>query len=187
MIQYTQKVSVYLPPFFETHIYLSSSLFDNTHLLSTTRRKSLSLSLSLPRIESTQYIMVVSSKSSSSPSTKEITCTAAIAVAPNAPLELAKVIVSPPQKGEVRVKITHAALCHTDAYTLSGQDPEGLFPSILGHEAAGVVEAVGEGVTSCKVGDSVIPCYQACCLNIDNVQPCKFCAHPKTNLCQAVR
>ncbi len=131
--------------------------------------------------------MVVSSKSSSSPSTKEITCTAAIAVAPNAPLELAKVIVSPPQKGEVRVKITHAALCHTDAYTLSGQDPEGLFPSILGHEAAGVVEAVGEGVTSCKVGDSVIPCYQACCLNIDNVQPCKFCAHPKTNLCQAVR
>ena len=126
------------------------------------------------------------SSSSSSP-IKEITCTAAIAVAPNAPLELAKVIVSPPQKGEVRVKITHAALCHTDAYTLSGQDPEGLFPSILGHEAAGGVEAVGEGVTGCKVGDSVIPCYQACCLNIDNVQPCKFCAHPKTNLCQAVR
>ena len=170
--------------FRDAYIFISS-LFDNTHLLST-RRKSLSLSLSLPRIESTQYIMVVSS-SSSSPMNKEITCTAAIAVAPNAPLELAKVIVSPPQKGEVRVKITHAALCHTDAYTLSGQDPEGLFPSILGHEAAGVVEAVGEGVTSCKVGDSVIPCYQACCLNIDNVQPCKFCAHPKTNLCQAVR
>lgn len=140
----------------------------------------ISLSLSL-KIESTM------ASSSSSPSKEEITCTAAIAVAPNAPLELAKVIVSPPQKGEVRVKITHAALCHTDAYTLSGQDPEGLFPSILGHEAAGVVEAVGEGVTSCKVGDSVIPCYQACCLNIDNVQPCKFCAHPKTNLCQAVR
>jgi hypothetical protein len=184
VIQYTQKVSVYLPPFFETHIYLSRrSLIIRTYYR---RGENLSLSLSLPRIESTQYIMVVSS-SSSSPSNKEITCTAAIAVAPNAPLELAKVIVSPPQKGEVRVKITHAALCHTDAYTLSGQDPEGLFPSILGHEAAGVVEAVGEGVTSCKVGDSVIPCYQACCLNIDNVQPCKFCAHPKTNLCQAVR
>ena len=183
MIQYTQKVSVYLPPFFETHIYLSRRSLIRTYYR---RGENLSLSLSLPRIESTQYIMVVSS-SSSSPSNKEITCTAAIAVAPNAPLELAKVIVSPPQKGEVRVKITHAALCHTDAYTLSGQDPEGLFPSILGHEAAGVVEAVGEGVTSCKVGDSVIPCYQACCLNIDNVQPCKFCAHPKTNLCQAVR
>ena len=184
MIQYTQKGAVYLPPFFETHIYLSRrSLIIRTYYR---RGENLSLSLSLPRIESTQYIMVVSS-SSSSPSNKEITCTAAIAVAPNAPLELAKVIVSPPQKGEVRVKITHAALCHTDAYTLSGQDPEGLFPSILGHEAAGVVEAVGEGVTSCKVGDSVIPCYQACCLNIDNVQPCKFCAHPKTNLCQAVR
>ena len=163
---------------FSRRIYLSS-LFD-THFIDAEK---ISLSLSLPRIEST-YIMV--SSSSSSP-IKEITCTAAIAVAPNAPLELAKVIVSPPQKGEVRVKITHAALCHTDAYTLSGQDPEGLFPSILGHEAAGVVEAVGEGVTSCKVGDSVIPCYQACCLNIDNVQPCKFCAHPKTNLCQAVR
>ena len=95
--------------------------------------------------------------------------------------------VDPPKAGEVRVKLQSCALCHTDAYTLSGQDPEGLFPSILGHEAAGVVEAVGEGVTSCKVGDSVIPCYQACCLNIDNVQPCKFCAHPKTNLCQAVR
>ena len=145
-------------------------------------------SLSLSRIESTTTTTDTTAMTTlTTKNEEEITCTAAIAVAPNAPLELASVIVSPPQKGEVRVKITHAALCHTDAYTLSGQDPEGIFPSILGHEAAGVVEAVGEGVTSCKVGDSVIPCYQACCLNIENVQPCKFCAHPKTNLCQAVR
>lgn len=120
-------------------------------------------------------------------SSEEFTCKAAIATAPNQPLEICDVIVSPPQKGEVRIKITHTALCHTDSYTLSGQDPEGLFPAILGHEAAGIVESVGEGVTSCKVGDSVIPCYQACCLNIENVTPCKFCVHPKTNLCQAVR
>ena len=147
-----------------------------------------SLPLSLSRIESTTTTTTaMTTLTTLTTKIEEITCTAAIAVAPNAPLELASVIVSPPQKGEVRVKITHAALCHTDAYTLSGQDPEGIFPSILGHEAAGVVEAVGEGVTSCKVGDSVIPCYQACCLNIENVQPCKFCAHPKTNLCQAVR
>ena len=99
-------------------------------------------------------------------SPSEITCKAALATAPNVPLEICDVIVSPPQKGEVRIKITHTALCHTDSYTLSGQDPEGLFPAILGHEAAGIVESVGEGVTSCKVGDSVIPCYQACCLNI---------------------
>ena len=145
-------------------------------------------SLSLSRIESTTTTADTTAMTTlTTKNEEEITCTAAIAVAPNAPLELASVIVSPPQKGEVRVKITHAALCHTDAYTLSGQDPEGIFPSILGHEAAGVVEAVGEGVTSCKVGDSVIPCYQACCLNIENVQPCKFCAHPNTNLCQAVR
>ena len=125
--------------------------------------------------------------SSSTTIGREITCKAAIATAPNAPLEIADVVVSPPQKGEVRIKITHTALCHTDAYTLSGQDPEGLFPAILGHEAAGIVESVGEGVTSCKVGDSVIPCYQACCLNIEGVDACKFCLHPKTNWCQAVR
>ena len=89
--------------------------------------------------------------------------------------------VAPPQAGEVRIKIAANALCHTDAYTLSGQDPEGLFPCVLGHEAAGVVESVGPGVTSVQPGDAVIPCYQACC------GECKFCKHPKTNLCQAVR
>ena len=69
-------------------------------------------------------------------------------------------LVAPPQAGEVRIKITHTALCHTDAFTLSGEDPEGKFPCILGHEAAGIVESVGEGVTTVKPGDRVIPCYQ---------------------------
>ena len=91
------------------------------------------------------------------------------------------VIVAPPQAGEVRIKIVATALCHTDAYTLDGHDPEGLFPCILGHEAAGVVESVGEGVSSVSPGDHVIPCYQAFC------GACPMCASGKTNLCGSVR
>lgn len=72
-------------------------------------------------------------------------------------------MVGTPQAGEVRVKVIANALCHTDIYTLEGHDPEGLFPSILGHEAAAVVESVGEGVTSLVVGDVVIPCYTPEC------------------------
>lgn len=112
---------------------------------------------------------------------KPITCKAAIALEAKKDLIIDEVEVAVPQEGEVRVKIAANALCHTDVYTLSGQDPEGLFPCILGHEAAGIVESVGPGVTSVKPGDSVIPCYQA------NCHECKFCQHPKTNLCQAVR
>lgn len=112
---------------------------------------------------------------------KVISCKAAIAFGPKEPLKVATVEVGPPQEGEVRIKIAATALCHTDAYTLGGLDPEGLFPCILGHEAAGVVESVGPGVTSVKPGDHVIPCYQACC------HECKFCKNPKTNLCSAVR
>jgi NADPH:quinone reductase-like Zn-dependent oxidoreductase len=93
---------------------------------------------------------------------KPITCKAAIALAPKQDLVVDMVTVAPPQAGEVRIKIAANALCHTDAYTLSGQDPEGVFPCILGHEAAGVVESVGPGVTSVQPGDTVIPCYQAC-------------------------
>jgi len=92
-----------------------------------------------------------------------------------------KVKVAPPQAGEVRIKTEAVALCHTDAYTLEGSDPEGLFPSILGHEAAGIVESVGEGVTEFKPGDHVIPCYQAYCGD------CKFCRRPNINLCTSVR
>ncbi|CAI0474463.1 unnamed protein product [Linum tenue] len=110
-----------------------------------------------------------------------ITCKAAVAWEPNKPLVIEDVQVAPPQAGEVRIKILFTALCHTDAYTWSGKDPEGLFPCILGHEAAGIVESVGEGVTEVQPGDHVIPCYQAEC------KECKFCKSGKTNLCGKVR
>ncbi|KAH9785085.1 Alcohol dehydrogenase class-3 [Citrus sinensis] len=110
-----------------------------------------------------------------------ITCKAAVAWEPNKPLVIEDVQVAPPQAGEVRIKILFTALCHTDAYTWSGKDPEGLFPCILGHEAAGIVESVGEGVTEVQPGDHVIPCYQAEC------RECKFCKSGKTNLCGKVR
>ena len=122
---------------------------------------------------------------------KPITCRAAIAFQAKSPLEVVDVDVAPPQKGEVRVQITHTALCHTDAFTLSGQDPEGLFPSILGHEAAGIVESVGEGVTTVKPGDSVIPCYQAECFEEDRAKntcvTCRGYVKDKTNLCGKIR
>ncbi|CAK0822968.1 unnamed protein product [Prorocentrum cordatum] len=115
-----------------------------------------------------------------------IKCTAAVARAAKKnywedALVLEEVTVAPPQAGEVRVKITHAALCHTDAFTLCGDDPEGKFPSILGHEAAGIVESVGEGVTEFEPGDHVVPCYQAYC------GKCEFCLRPRINLCTSVR
>lgn len=85
------------------------------------------------------------------------------AYAPNEPLKVETITVAAPKAGEVRLKIFANALCHTDIYTLSGQDAEGKFPCILGHEAGGIVESVGEGVTSVKVGDKVIPCYTPEC------------------------
>lgn len=96
-------------------------------------------------------------------------------------IKMETVVVAPPQEGEVRIKVKAAALCHTDAYTLEGSDPEGLFPCVLGHEAAGVVESVGPGVTDFSVGDHVIPCYQAYC------GECAFCLRPNINLCTSVR
>eukprot|EP00882_Tetradesmus_deserticola_P003174 GHRQ01003365.1.p1 GENE.GHRQ01003365.1~~GHRQ01003365.1.p1 ORF type:complete len:383 (+),score=180.83 GHRQ01003365.1:394-1542(+) len=112
---------------------------------------------------------------------KPIDCKAAVAWDACKKLDVTTVTVEPPGPGEVRVKIVATALCHTDAYTLDGLDSEGLFPCILGHEAAGIVESVGEGVTSVKPGDHVIPCYQAYC------GECKFCKHPDSNLCISVR
>jgi len=106
---------------------------------------------------------------------------AAIALAAGKPLELVEIDVDGPKAGEVLVRIVATSVCHTDAYTLSGADPEGLFPAVLGHEGAGVVEAVGPGVTSLKPGDHVIPLYTAEC------GKCKFCLSGKTNLCGAVR
>ena len=110
-----------------------------------------------------------------------IRCRAAIAWKAGAPLSIEEVDVAPPKAGEVRVKIVATGVCHTDAFTLSGEDPEGIFPAILGHEGGGIVESIGEGVTSLKVGDHVIPLYTAEC------GECKFCTSGKTNLCQAVR
>ncbi len=96
-------------------------------------------------------------------------------------LEIIEVDVQAPKSGEVLVKIHASGVCHTDAYTLSGADPEGLFPSILGHEGAGVVVDIGDGVTSVATGDHVIPLYTPEC------RQCKFCLSGKTNLCQAIR
>jgi S-(hydroxymethyl)glutathione dehydrogenase/alcohol dehydrogenase len=106
---------------------------------------------------------------------------AAVAFEANKPLEIVEVDLAPPKEGEVLVKIVATGVCHTDAYTLSGADPEGLFPTILGHEGGGIVEAVGPGVTGLEVGDHVIPLYTAEC------GKCKFCTSGKTNLCGAVR
>ena len=106
---------------------------------------------------------------------------AAVANAAGAPLEIDNVQLDGPKDGEVMVEIKATGICHTDAYTLSGADPEGLFPAILGHEGAGVVVDVGPGVTSLAVGDHVIPLYTPEC------RQCKFCRSGKTNLCGAIR
>ena len=106
---------------------------------------------------------------------------AAVAWAPKQSLSIETVDLEGPKKGEVLVRIIASGVCHTDAYTLSGVDPEGLFPVILGHEGAGIVEEVGEGVTSLKKGDHVIPLYTPEC------GTCKFCLSGKTNLCQRIR
>jgi len=106
---------------------------------------------------------------------------AAVAFAPGKPLEIVELDVAPPRAGEVLVRIIATGVCHTDAFTLSGDDPEGVFPSVLGHEGGGVVVEIGEGVATLQPGDHVIPLYTAEC------GKCKFCRSGKTNLCQAVR
>ena len=106
---------------------------------------------------------------------------AAVAFAPGEPLKIVEIDVAAPKKGEVLIRITHTGVCHTDAFTLSGDDPEGVFPCVLGHEGSGIVVEVGEGVTYVKPGDHVIPLYTAEC------GECLFCKSGKTNLCVAVR
>lgn len=106
---------------------------------------------------------------------------AAVAFAAGQPLEIVEVDLEGPKAGEVLVEIKATGICHTDAFTLSGDDPEGAFPAILGHEGAGIVQEVGPGVTSVAVGDTVIPLYTPEC------RECNFCLHPKTNLCQSIR
>ena len=106
---------------------------------------------------------------------------AAVAFAANQPLEIVEVDVEGPKEGEVLVELKATGLCHTDAYTLSGKDSEGLFPSILGHEGCGIVREVGPGVTSVAPDDHVIPLYTPEC------RQCKMCLSGKTNLCSAIR
>src|SRR5512135_3827087 len=106
---------------------------------------------------------------------------AAVAFAPGRPLEVTTVTLDGPRTGEVLVEIKATGICHTDEFTLSGKDPEGLFPAILGHEGAGVVVDIGPGVTSVKKGDHVIPLYTPEC------RQCKSCLSGKTNLCTAIR
>jgi S-(hydroxymethyl)glutathione dehydrogenase / alcohol dehydrogenase len=110
-----------------------------------------------------------------------ISTKAAVAIGPGKPLSLETLTLHPPGPGEVVVEIKASGLCHTDAYTLSGRDPEGLFPAVLGHEGAGVVVELGRDVRSLKVGDHVIPLYIPECRN------CKICLSGKSNLCQAIR
>ena len=106
---------------------------------------------------------------------------AAIAFGAGQKLEIAEVDLQGPQAGEVLIEVMATGICHTDAFTLSGDDPEGAFPAILGHEGAGIVREIGPGVTSLKEGDHVIPLYTPEC------RECDYCLHPKTNLCQKIR
>ena len=107
--------------------------------------------------------------------------TAAVAIEAAKPLSIETVQLDGPRAGEVLVEIKATGICHTDSFTLSGEDPEGIFPAILGHEGAGVVVDLGPGVTSLEVGDHVIPLYTPEC------RQCSYCTSGKTNLCQAIR
>jgi S-(hydroxymethyl)glutathione dehydrogenase/alcohol dehydrogenase len=106
---------------------------------------------------------------------------AAVAWEAGKPLEIETIDLDGPQAGEVLLRIVATGVCHTDAFTLSGEDPEGIFPAVLGHEGGAIVEEIGDGVTSVKVGDHVIPLYTPEC------GECNFCTSGKTNLCQAIR
>src|SRR3982075_1234448 len=106
---------------------------------------------------------------------------AAVAWEADKPLSIEEVDLAGPKAGEVLVRIVATGVCHTDAFTLSGADPEGLFPAILGHEGGGIVQEIGAGVTSVKAGDHVIPLYTPEC------GTCEFCLSGKTNLCQRIR
>jgi S-(hydroxymethyl)glutathione dehydrogenase/alcohol dehydrogenase len=106
---------------------------------------------------------------------------AAVAIQAGQPLEILELEIGGPKAGEVMVELKATGICHTDAFTLSGEDPEGRFPTVLGHEGAGIVVETGPGVTSVRPGDHIIPLYTPEC------RQCEYCLNPKTNLCQAIR
>jgi S-(hydroxymethyl)glutathione dehydrogenase / alcohol dehydrogenase len=110
-----------------------------------------------------------------------ITCKAAVAWEAGKPLSVEDVEVSAPGPYEVRVQVKATGVCHTDAYTLSGKDPEGAFPVILGHEGTGIVESIGDGVRNVAIGDHVLLLY------IPECKECKYCKSNKTNLCSKIR
>src|SRR4249920_909753 len=124
---------------------------------------------------------VPSSAAAPAPSENSLKVKAAIAFAAGKPLEIELVDLEGPKAGEVLIELKATGVCHTDEFTRSGADSEGLFPSILGHEGAGVVLEVGAGVTSVAPGDHVIPLYTPEC------RRCEYCLHPDTNLCVAIR
>jgi S-(hydroxymethyl)glutathione dehydrogenase/alcohol dehydrogenase len=168
-----QKVSINMRKGFD-HSYHFIAAFIEEHVEFHGRR----LRAKLGKLRSTY-----STYDFSSTLGQPIQCKAMVARQPREPLIEETIIVDPPKAGEVRVKVIANALCHTDIYTLDGQDPEGLFPCILGHEAGCIVESVGPGVVSVKPGDHVIPCYTPQCCE----STCIFCQSPKTNLCPAIR
>ena len=106
---------------------------------------------------------------------------AALAIEAGQPLIIEELDLDGPKEGEVLVEIKATGICHTDAFTLSGDDPEGIFPAVLGHEGAGLVLETGPGVQSVVAGDHIIPLYTPEC------RECEFCLNPKTNLCQSIR
>jgi len=168
-----QKVTVNMRPGYD-HSYYFVSAFIKDHIAFHGER--LTKAQGMLRASSSSYDF-------SETTGKPIKCKAMVARAPKEPLTEEEITVDPPKEGEVRVKVIANALCHTDIYTLDGQDPEGLFPCILGHEAGCVVESVGPGVTSVKPGDHVIPCYTPQCSQTS----CIFCMSPRTNLCPEIR
>jgi S-(hydroxymethyl)glutathione dehydrogenase / alcohol dehydrogenase len=170
-----QKVSLRLQDGYD-HSYYFVASFIKDHIIFHANRLWKAKQISMKNNSSIKYEII------SRPNI-DIECKAMVAFAAKQPLELCDIIVEAPKKGEVRLKVIANALCHTDVYTLGGEDPEGLFPSILGHEAGCVVESVGEGVTSVQVGDHVIPAYTPQCCR----PTCIFCQSPKTNLCPAIR
>ena len=111
----------------------------------------------------------------------EMKTKAAVAFESKKPLEILEIDLEGPKEGEVLVEIKATGICHTDEFTLSGADPEGIFPTVLGHEGAGIVVEVGPNVKNIKVGDHVIPLYTPEC------RECDYCLNPKTNLCQSIR